>query len=540
MRPTPSTSLLVRASACALFVLAACHAGASKETTIAARPTVPAPADLMLEVSLPKLDGGLAGLGAYADKVQPGVGGLVNAQAKQAIASIAGAVSLAGAKEGEPVVLLAVGPKTSPAHVVLVSVGDEKKLRESATGTGIRVQDGHALIGPQAAVDALAPYAFGWLAHQPAPASPIAILHVPALMAAYRPEIEAGIQQVKGAFDEKPEAKGAAEIIDAELSGALALLDQSDAAELRLEASAELASVDLALVPRAGTPLATFVAAQKPVGDALLGRLPVLAPSFVAVGQMYAGPQRDAILGVLAPMLARVLGLPDDAELKASFGQLFDATTGSFAMVGEVKKGELHLAQLTGATDGAKAAKIARQMFAKLLAPGSHVTQSFGIKTTYTGTPDAGTHDGVALSGYRAEADRSSMVPAVAAAMPFAHGMSVTFGGWDDVVGAASVSGTDGPALMGSIIDASRGKAPRLQLPAGQAGLLADSRKREESFTMVFDVSGLIAAFKGGAAAAPAKSGVVIALGFQGGRAHLRMALPADHLLEILAATGTR
>ncbi len=537
MRLLPYPRFFARVATFALVALAACHS-APLAGTGEPVPTVPPPAELLLEVSLPRLEGGLAGVAAYADHVKPGTGGLVSSQSMQALHSLMGVSSLDGARADAPAVLLVRSPKAGPPQALLVAVADEAKLRKSAAGIAIRIEGGHALLGPQAAVDALAPYAFGWVARKAAPAAPIAIVHVPALLAAYRQDLMNGLEQMKTAMASTPGTASMGDIFDAEVSGFVALLEQSSAIEIRLEASADDAGIDLALVPKPGTSLASFVALQKPASDRLLRKLPAMkSTAFAAVGELHLGSLRASFQPFIEQIMARFLSVPLDDKIRAGLNAWFDAFTGEIAIVGDIAPEGMQFVELAGASDGSKAAQASRSLFASLVGAGEHTLDNFGVKSVYTGIPDAGTHDGVALSGYRVKVDLSSLPPASAKSYPFKNGMVTTFAGWDDVFGVAVGPTTDSAKVMGSVIDASRGKAPRLELATGLRALLDSSRARGESFAMVMNLSGVMASFAKVPAPA-ARSGLVFAFGFQGGRAHMRVALPAEHLLEIIAVTA--
>jgi len=192
------------------------------------------------------------------------------------------------------------------------------------------------------------------------------------------------------------------------------------------------------------------------------------------------------------------------------------------------------MTQLVGVADSEKAPERLREVFERFVGSKPHTAESFGIKSMITPRPNVGTHDGVRLLGYATEIDTSGMPPEqLLAQKRITPGpVHTTMAAWDDVLGLSSV-GADG-AGMRTLIDAARGKGPRLVLSEPTSRLIEESRGRGESVVMIMDIASIMRLMSG-QPSEQARSGAVVAVGFQGGRAHLRLALPAEHLAEIKA-----
>ncbi len=520
-----------------LAALVACKKVGDPKPTPTQDP-VPAPIELLVEASMPKLAGGLTSLGDYVDKVQPGIGAMMDPQTKKGLARAVGLASLDGAKDDAPVYFLILDPeKGDDGNALLVGVADEAKLRAAAKDATIQIQGGRALVGGKRAVETLAPYAFATLAKKAPPEMAAAVVYVPALLAAYRDDIKAGFEKMKTQLAAVPgggEKMG--RVFDLYLEAVIGLLERSDAIEVRLESTGDLLSLDVAFVPKPGSDLAAFVAVQKPATGGLLARLPAGAspPSLVMVAQTVLGPLRAKLRPVLAELFTTMVGWPLDAESSAALEAWFDELTGEMAMVGDFGGG-MRFTQLVGAKSGSDAMANARKLFGRVFGDKPRDVDAMGQKITVSVNQNAGTHEGVGLMSYESKFDLASLPPEVAEMQRKMYGdrMSMLVGGWDDVIGFSI--GPDSAKTMPGLIDAARGKAPRLELPTGMARLLEDSRTRGESMAFVMNMTGILAGITGGTAA-PSSSGFLMALGFQGGRAHLRFALPAEHANELRTA----
>jgi hypothetical protein len=506
---------------------------------------VPPPAGLFLEAALPKLKGGAAGVGAYADKLQPGVGGMLDLQLGNLIGMATGAPSLDGAKPDAPVRLLVMDPKKGKHVAALVAVADEKKLRESAKSVTIHVKSGHALVGDKDAVEALDGYAFGTLAKRPAPEAPGALVYAPQLLASYGADIEEAFAQLEKTFEGPGGQASMGKIMKLYKDGILGLLERSETIELRIDASAETASLDLAFVPKAGNEMAAFIAAQKPATGKLLERLPAMTtpPALIMDANLALGPLRDKLRPLLADAIASFAGVAVDDKVRAAIDSWLDQFVGEFVAAGDVGGANgMRMTQLGRVVDAGKAMEATRIFLTAMVGPtGKRTSEMMGIKMTVSGKLDAGSHDGVAFMSYDVKPDFSNLPPEIAATQKGVYGADGTlhtmFGGFDDLL--VITMGADPAASMPALVDAARGKGSRLELPESTSKLLADSRARGESFVYVFDIASLMRGAMAAAQGLPeptdkvAAAAVVMALGFKDGKAHLRIALPSESLVAI-------
>ena len=511
-----------------VLALAACQRASEP-----ARAPVAPPADLLFEASLPDLEGGLAGINAYAERVEWDGARDLSTPLNE-LANVAGVRDLGGARRDRPVRLLSLssGPH-GIVHAILVGVGDEQKLRAAANDAAIRVQGGYALAGEPSAVERLAPYALGTLARQPAAPAPRLLVYAPVALAAFGAQIEAQREQWR-AMALVPGQFGSLEgLLDAQIAAIFGLLRQSTTIELRLDASAEAMGVDIAFSPRSGSNLAELVAAQKPSAYPLLERLPArsAASPFIVAGHVELGCFRAEVRSRTETAVAGLLGVALDDELRASLSAWFDQLTGEVALAIQVGPLGPRLDMLAGTLAGKRASEQLRVLFERLVAGGTRPFDFGPAKMLASARLDAGHHDGVALMSYDLNYDRAALPPKVARALDeseFRGGVRVLVGGWDEVQGVAV--GFEGVDVMHGVINATRGQGARLELAPDRARLFEDSRARKESLAILTDLRFSMAP------GAPSRSGLLLALGFADGRMHLRLALPAQHFIDMWSA----
>jgi hypothetical protein len=375
---------------------------------------LPRPADVILEASMPSL-ATIADLKAYVDHVKPGFGPLLDSKARYMVADLGGLSNLDGVKADAPVWAVVLNPKPKGQRSVLVfTVGDEKKLAESAKNTTYKIQDGHAVVGSKESVEALGPYAFATIAKQKAPAVATVQIFVPVLRTAFHDEIEQGKKAIPAMMSQAGPA--AAKVVQLEVDGAFWLLEATDVFEVRLEPSADDLSLELAVVPHAGNGMAEFIAAQKPATTGLLDRLPAFAdPMIVGAGGIYLGPTAAAAKQVCSEMILSFIGAEKNEKLTAAVTDLIDSGTGNFAVVGSFGGGGLRLHELVSISDAQKAMK-AMGTFVDLVSatpPGPAVG---GMKISYAPWKQAAI-DGVPVVGYTQTIDVSGIPPEQVAAM---------------------------------------------------------------------------------------------------------------------------
>src|SRR5688500_5493735 len=111
--------------------------GASCERAEAPLPAKPRPPAVLVDVALPTLDGGLAGLRQWVEAVKPGAGIFIS---ERQFLVMAGVGQLDGVAGDKPAHVLVVDPKKNPRPLaVLVGVTDAAKLRKATTASGLEV-----------------------------------------------------------------------------------------------------------------------------------------------------------------------------------------------------------------------------------------------------------------------------------------------------------------------------------------------------------------------------------------------------------------
>jgi hypothetical protein len=497
---------------------------------LAAAPRQDAPAALLATVAIGPV-ATLRGLAAYVEAVSPGASaGLSDRALRRELAQAVGVRSLDGLDPASWMYLLVVSTDGPPALGLLAKVSDAKTAMDSTAGSAV-IKRGWAVIGDKPVIDRVAAYALTTLAAQPAPRALSATLYLPHVLARYRTEIEEARKQMAAQFARAP-GDQMAQMMAPVMDGMIASLGEIDQMVWTLEASPDLAALDLAVAPRPSSRLAGFIAVQRPSNYALLGKLPaVAAPTAVITGHLEAGPYRDGMFELTAMMFG-----PGAKEMKAGLDAFFKATTGDIAATFQLSPGSgMSVRELFGVSDAAAASRAITVWLDALKA-----VRTFGppeIATTIRILPDAPVHDGVTLRGYRTSFDLSKVPPAQRKAMERMMGGSgaetwmAAFDGVGTIVG-----GSDSAAAAGRLIDAVRGKAPRFVTPPAIAQFLTESRARKDSMAMTLDFAAIVASVAGGTARAGGGAPLMLSLGFADRRAHVRIAAPVASVRDMMAA----
>lgn len=516
-----------------LCVAAGCSRSGAREAADS-KAVLPPPA-LLVDVALPTLDGGLAGVRQFADAVQPGMSAAINE--RQLLASL-GVGSLDGAAGDAPVHILVVDPNQHERPMaVVVAVTDAGKLKAAAdaAGVAIRAKGGVAVVGSEPVVALVADWALSELPRAKAPTAPTATAFSAALLANYRTQIEGFGDSMKQTMAATAGGNATAgEIMAAYARGIVWALENSEHVTLSLDAGSTAASLSFGVAARKGSSLAAFFAAQTPSDFALLGRLPPGAAPVVMAGSWHLGPLRAEVLAFMEKILVGLYGAPASAEMTALLNAWADAATGELAVTMEMAPGRVRMTQLV-AVEGAAALHTATGAFFARYAQKPLETTSMGIKTTFTGKANAVTVDGVSFHRYTSAVDTTAMPPEQAqAATMFGKEQVGLIGAWDDVVGVTMGGDQAAPKAL---LDASRGKGARLVLPPRVAADLADARVRKESFYYYMDLGAMVAA------AVPAMSqvfsgsfGVALTFGGSDGHGHMRLAVSAADVKNAVAA----
>ncbi|HEY0193818.1 MAG TPA: hypothetical protein VGC42_22030 [Kofleriaceae bacterium] len=470
----------------------------------------------------------LRGLQAYVEAVKPNTGALVSEPIiRHQLAAAAGVPSLDGLDAGSWTYVLVSDHNSSMAITVAGKVRDAKALTAAVGADHLTIKDGWAVVGERANVDRDAAFALATLVTQPAPKQLTATVYLPQLLARYQQQLHQVRNQVASSMPRS--SAQMATIVNAYVDGIASLGADTDKLIVTLDAAADLGSLDVALVPRAGSRLAQFVAAQKPTDYALLGKLPPLQPSMVMAGGIDLGPYHDGMLQTMAAFLDPT----GSKEVLAALEQLRKTMTGEVAFTLQMAPGAgLQMAQLFGTSD----AKVADASLASMLAL-FRTGRSFevqGAKTTIQSTATPTTYDGVTIRGYDTTMDLTKAEPAqrqMATLMGSDKPVHAQVAAFDKL--AMVVATKDSQADAHRAIDTARGKAAAYAPSPEIKAQLDASRARKDSMAMVFDVGKLVAAFL--PAATLGNLPVVISLGTADKQAHLRFVLPAS-LLRGLAS----
>ncbi|MGH2897646.1 MAG: hypothetical protein ACRDMZ_03155, partial [Solirubrobacteraceae bacterium] len=310
--------------------------------------------------------------------------------------------------------------------------------------------------------------------------------------------------------------------------GILSAADDTERAVLTLETTAELASLDVALLPRAGTRLAKFLALQRPSNYALLDRLPEMSAAMIFGGRLELGPFRQGML----EMMAKLYGPAATQELLAGMEAIAKLMTGEIALAARFSPGAgMTFTQLFGVSDTAAADRAFAAIFA-LFKDGKTV-EAMGIGTTVKANPGTVAHGGVAMRSYAASYDLSKVPEAnrktMEAVLPkTALGGHVAAFDHLGLIALAPNSQVEAERA----IDAARGKAPHFTAPAVVGQMLASSRARKDSVAMVFDVGAIMSGMPTMPGAPPrTPTGpivFVLSFGCADRNAHFRIVAPAS------------
>jgi hypothetical protein len=302
---------------------------------------------------------------------------------------------------------------------------------------------------------------------------------------------------------------------DSYFDGLMTAARDSDRVDVVLDGSKDLGGVDLALVPRRGTRLATFVAAQRPSSYALLDKLPAGTSPIVMAGHLVSGPYRQGLLELMTKIYGA--SLPGDGA--AAMAELMKAASGEIAMRMTMAPGKpMELVEVFGLDDAARFDGALGKMLGLFAKP--RTLDGMGTKSTFVAIPSTPAHDGVTPRGLDVTYDFTALPAATRTQMAAMFGggtMHMHVATFDKLAGVAM--GVDSAAMVGAVIDTARGHAVAAAPSAAVTALLAGSRARQESVAMVMDLGVLMGAGAGDRA-------VMMSLGFAGGAFHVHLALP--------------
>ena len=439
---------------------------------------------------------GLDGLKAFADSMQPGVGGMLSASM---ILKSGMGLPLDGLDASAPLHVLMVADQTDRAihgFVLVGKVSDAKLVATDAVKKG-----GWAVVGDPRLSKLAAPWALATLTG-PVPPDLIGTFYPDSALAVYGAEF----QMVKAMSAQQTGSGMSGQFMTAWWDGFEGFIKDTLAVTLRFDVDANHLGVDLAFAPKAKSRLATFVAAQKPMDLALLGKLAAAPSSILMAGKLSLGPYRDAMVQVMAMFY----GQGSNTDIAATFAELMQKTTGDFAAAMNVgPKSGIQMRALYGVADPTGLDATVGKMFATMAKPQT-VTMS-GVTTTTVAVPGTTTYDGTTIRTYE-----STTTPAT-----IGNGK---IRGSVGVVDKLIVMASDGD--MKRTIDVARGKGTALVPTASQQTAFARAAKRQDSLAMTMDFAAF-AAMSPTPLKLPAGSELLFSMGFADRSAHVYLGMPA-------------
>jgi hypothetical protein len=466
-------------------------------------PSSPAamPATVLATFSIGNPKAQLADLSAYADAINPGMGAMIGANFLPSVSGIVGAPGLDGYDLSRPMHVLILDPKKGGGDILLViAVADEQKLVGSVAGGAlVQVHDGFAAIGRGPALVSASAYALSNLAKTQPPAHPLAVFHMNKIMDAYGTEVDRQLRDSMGSSKSPAEMKAA--------DGMVKALKSVERIEAALQANAQTATATFSVFPAAGSGLAAWGTMQKPSDYTVAQRLPKAGWLMVAAGRIDLGPMA-AFWSDLAAA--------DGKEL----GQLFAAFGSEMAVGLWVKDRAVRVAGLVALKPGAEktlATFLADYVGRMVKAPKKMDSMEVTAKLNGYRTGGAALHEITIKPGKDADPQMVKEVQAT-----FGKGGIKSYFG---VAGSWMVFALDkdkaARGLAAKSVTGAKAAKPKVSLDKVFADAVADSKSKNESGIMAFDLSQ--------AARDPkqAKGAVVtVGLGFDGPVMRTRVTIP--------------
>lgn len=476
----------------------------------------------------------LRGLQAYLEAFKPGIGTAITDQViRTELAKELHVKSLDGVDPASWIYVLVSDSAGEPTITVLAKVSDQKRLLAATGADHLSVDHGWALIGGKPQIDRLNAYAFGVIATQPTPKAPSATVYVPQLLTRYQPQLAAVKTQILTSLASTANATSSSmtRLVTSYIEGLAAVSDDTLQLVVTFDATAALASLDFALVPRDKSRLAEFNAAQKPTDFALLDKLPQTTPSMLFGGRLDFSVYHEGFMSLLAAFFDP----SGNRQLSDAFEAMRKAMTGELAMAFQLVPGAgTQIVELAGIND-AKLASQGVDHILELFKPGRSMNIE-GVVATIKTSPQTTTYSGVTLHGYDTTYDLSKANEAQRAMhkklMPqdVQHTQVAIY----DALTLVAVS-QDSVGDAKKVIDASRGKpgVARFTPSPMIRDQLAAARARKDSMVMFIDLNSLMAQFVGHGGASPP---LTMAFGTADHNAHFRVTLPAETLHTLSGA----
>lgn len=488
----------------------------------AGKPDAPPP-DLLVTVALGPASA-LRPLQQYADAVQPGAGAIINEQMiRSGLAQAVGATALNGVDSAAWIYVVVGHIDGTPALGVVAKLTDPKAF--AAGGAPTLLKGGWGVIGSKPLLDKLGGYLLAALPGQATPRVPTATIYLPQLLSHFRPQVDAFKAQMTQLSAAEPSS---GRLVQGYIDGFGTLADDTDRIIVTIESTAQLAWLDLGLVPRASSRLAKFAALQRASDYALLERLPTGDASMVFAGHLELGPYRDGLLGLMASFW----GQQATADVTAQIAAVAKALTGDIGTTIRITPGKgMSFTQLFGTADTVAADK-ALVALLDLFRAGR--TMTFGkASTTIRSTAGTTQAHGVALRSYETTQDLSKMTPAERQALTALQptGSQRSYVGTFDKL-TMFVASQDSLDEAGRAIDAARGKGAHYTPSPAIATLLDAARAHKDSIAAVIDVAPFLAfaGIKG------SDLTFLFSLGAADKNVHFRFAVPSASIASVIKA----
>lgn len=464
-------------------------------------------------------DDAFRGMRAFVDEIKPGTQAELTAAAvTPKLATMVGAPALDGLDAMSPRFAVWFDDGATKGFTFVGKFKDANALRKNLGQATAAFHGDWAVVGNPAVVTKVKGYAFEVFPQLRSVASPTITVDVPQLLRRYRKDIDDAHKQYVALAATMPNTAQMSAMLDAYFTGALSMLEDSDQAVMVIGADKQLGAVDISLIPRARTRLATFVGAQKPSAFAQVQQLPATPSMMIAAGRFDSGPYRQGLLDMMASIYPQLEGKAMVELLR----QLMAASTGEFAFSGQFALGKgMEVLGVFPMVDAA-APIAAADKFIAWLGQGRTMMQ-MSVKTTMVAAKPTAI-GGTAVRGYDTTFDFSTVPQQqremMKAMMP--SGMASRFA-MIDKLAVVSMS-TDPTTTLSAGIAAASGKAAGLAPSGSAAALLRDARAHHDSLAFVIDIGATI-----GKPPIP----FMISLGFETAHAHLRMVAPSASIKSI-------
>lgn len=462
-------------------------------------------------------DSAFSGLRAFVEQVDPGMQSTLSGPAlTPRLAKAVGAQSLEGLDWNSPRFVLLFDDGTAKGLALVGKFKNPAALTANLGQATSMPKGDWAVVGEPAVVAKVGAYALDEFPREAAVSVPTISVYVPHVLSRYRNEIEAAHKQMVEGLKAVPKAPQMGPLFDGYFTGVLSMLEDSQLALVTFDADKRLGGIDIALVPRANTRLATFVSRQKPADFGLLQKLAASQWMVFGGGHFDSGPYRQGLMEMVAAMYSQAEGHAMMALLNAAM----TASTGDFAFGGQFSLARgMEISQVFPLTD-ANALPAAIDKFNAWLGNGKTLTQ-MNIKTTLVPAATESVN-GTPVRGYDMTYDATAVVQERQMSAQMAQMMMPNKSGarlaMVDKLAVVAMSVDPKPTISNAIA-AATGKTAGFTPIGATATLLGTARSHKDSLAIVADI---------GAVMGKSSMPFMMSLGFVGAHAHIRTTVPSE------------